>query len=166
MIHAVIGRLANHYSGYGALCILLLCMLSACSSMKSWLTPKRQAQLNIEATAQLNLDITDKPSPLIVWVYQLSSVDEFNNQDFFSLYASAQATLGSQLLDQKRLVLTPGTKQPFNWSLQPETNYLGIFAIYRNLDNTTWKQTLPINKKIYSGKLTLVFGSQGIEVKG
>lgn len=143
----------------------IVLLLTGCSSLKSAFSAKRQIQLPLIASSQLNLDITAKPSPLIVFIYELRSIDDFANQDFFSLYTNAKTILGSNLIATQRIVLIPAMRQSLVWTLQADTHYLGVLAIYRNLDNTTWKQILPVTKGKLPSNIKLVFDNQGIQVK-
>lgn len=120
-----------------AVCLALAAILSTagCSS-----TPKPTAVSgNIEASVGLNPSVTQRPSPLLLRIYELRSAAAFNQADFMSLYQSDQATLGAELITREEVMLQPGETRPFAKKLSGETRFVGVVAAYRNLEQATWR---------------------------
>lgn len=94
---------------------------------------------NIEAAAGLNPSVTQRPSPLLLRIYELKSAAAFNQADFMSLYQADQATLGAELITREEVMLQPGEARPFAKKLSVETRFIGVVAAYRNLEQATWR---------------------------
>ena len=80
----------------------------ACSSVPKATTVNG----SIEAAAGLNPSVTQRPSPLMIRIYELKSAAAFNQADFMSLYQSDQVTLGADLLAKEEMMLQPGESRP------------------------------------------------------
>lgn len=127
--------------------VLLMGGLAACSSLSS-MSPFKPSvaslAANIQAAADLNPSVSQRPSPLRVRVYELKSATAFNQADFMSLYQGDQAALGADLVSREELMLQPGENRPLNKTLAPETRFLGVVAVYRDLERATWRTTVAI----------------------
>lgn len=135
---AVCGR---RRAGAAGAALLLAWALAGCgtSGPKS---PRVEGQ--IAAAAGLNPSINDRPSPLLVRIYELRSPTAFNQADFMSLYQADQATLAADLVAREEVMLQPGEKRPFNKQLSPETRFIGVMAVYRNLERATWRTVVSV----------------------
>ena len=103
-------------------------------------TPKpHKLQLEIKATADVNPDIDNRPSPVILHVLELSAVDEFLKADFFALTSDDASALGGDVLNKTELILTPGSSKSMSLDLKPDTSYVGFVAGYRDIDNARWR---------------------------
>lgn len=99
---------------------------------------------SIQGAAELNPSVSQRPSPLLLRVYELKSPTAFNQADFMALYQSDQATLGADLVAREEIMLAPGETRPYKKSLAPETRFIGIVAAYRNLEKATWRTVVPV----------------------
>lgn len=106
--------------------------------------PQTRILVHLEAVDDLNPDLNDRPSPLIVRLYELKAPGAFTSADFFSLYAKADEVLASELLKQKELIIKPGEKRSLELALTPETRYIGLLAAYRELDRSEWRTVIKI----------------------
>jgi len=124
------------------LMVTTIVFLSGCGA-----APKREVVgLQISATADVNPDLQGRPSPIILHVLELSSEEQFNRLDYVSLTQSSGAALGPDLLGKTRLVLSPGGNSPLPLELNPQTTFIGLVAGYRDLDNATWRTSIPISQ--------------------
>jgi len=124
------------------LIITAVILLSACAG-----TPKKESLgLNISATADVNPDRQGRPSPVIVYILQLSSVEQFNGLDYMSLTQPSGVALGASLLSKKQEVLQPGASRELPLELNPQTTVIGLVAGYRDIDNATWRTSVPITQ--------------------
>ncbi len=134
-------------------------MLSACSSAhNSTLTTI------CIADSQLNPDINNRPSPLVLTMYQLKSITGFKNADFFPLYDKPNKTLGNDLLHREQIEIKPSQRLVITQEILPNAEYIGILAAYRDIDNAQWHRELAI-KKIKNMKITLKLGQRNIILK-
>lgn len=120
--------------------------LIALAGCKSPPPPPPPARIggSIQATAALNPSVSQRPSPLRLRVYELRSPTAFNQADFMALYQGDQAALGADLLGRDEFVLQPGETLPFTKVLAPDTRFIGVFAVYRDLERATWRTVVPV----------------------
>ena len=103
------------------------------------------AEIRISASSNLNPDANSRPSPIVLKIFALRSADGFNNARFFELYENTATTLGLDLLDQVEFQILPGdARDPVELTFDPEARFLGLLAAYRDLDNSVWRTTVPV----------------------
>lgn len=115
----------------------------------------------ITAAADLNPSATQRPSPLVLRIYELRSDAAFSKADFIALYQSEQATLGPDLVLKDEFVVSPGETRPYERTLSIETRYLAVFGAYRNVERAVWRviTAVPAGKAL---KLALRAESQAL----
>jgi type VI secretion system protein VasD len=94
-----------------------------------------------------NPDLTGRPSPVVVRVYELKSLAAFNGADFFSLYEKEQETLGADLIGREEYHLRPGETRPYQRQLQPDTKFIGVVAAFRDIETARWRQSAAVPTK-------------------
>ncbi|MBL8316490.1 MAG: type VI secretion system lipoprotein TssJ [Rubrivivax sp.] len=99
---------------------------------------------SIQAAADLNPSVSQRPSPLLLRVYELKTAAGFNQADFMALYQSDAATLGADMVSREEFTLQPGETRPYNKQLGPETRFLAVFAGFRNLEKARWRVAVPV----------------------
>lgn len=99
---------------------------------------------SIQAAADLNPSVSQRPSPLLLRVYELKTAAGFNQADFMALYQSDTATLGADMVSREEFTLQPGETRPYNKLLGPETRFLAVFAGFRNLEKARWRVAVPV----------------------
>ncbi|WP_051368581.1 type VI secretion system lipoprotein TssJ [Psychromonas sp. SP041] len=129
-------------------------MLSACSSSNIFSSAANalvspSTDLIFHVAEDVNPDLNERPSPVVVTIYQLSSRTIFDNQDFFSLYENAQAILGPDLLTKQELELQPEQEITQTLKLNKNANYVGIVVAYRDVDNSRWRGVVEVSPTGY-----------------
>ena len=99
---------------------------------------------NLQASADMNPSVSQRPSPLLIRIYELKSVAGFNQADFMALYQSDTATLGADMVSREEITLQPGETRPYNKVLGAETRFVAVFAGYRNLEKARWRVAVPV----------------------
>lgn len=120
------------------------------------------ASLTLQAAKYLNPDINGQASPVVVTLYQLKSPFGFDNADYDSLAGNSAHVLGSSLIDKQTTEIRPGQITGVNLALTQGTEYIGIVAAYRDIDQTRWHTVVKLptgNRKI---KLFINLESAGI----
>jgi type VI secretion system protein VasD len=117
----------------------------------------------IKVTPSVNPDIRGRPSPVIVRVYELKALGAFNSADFFSLFEKEQETLGSELVGREEYQMGPGESRPYRRQLQPDTKFIGVVAAFRDLENSRWRQAVPVPAKS-SAVLTVGIDARAVTV--
>jgi len=121
--------------------MLAALLVAACGT-----SPPKPARVSgtIVAAPNLNPSVSDRPSPLRMRVYELKSATAFNQADFMSLYQSDQGALGADLAAREEFILQPGESRPWVKTLNPDTRFIGIVALYRDLEHAVWRTVVPV----------------------
>jgi type VI secretion system protein VasD len=149
--------IAGVIAAFTALAVLAL---SGCKSAPSP-TP---VSGSIQGVSELNPSVNQRPSPLLLRVYELKSETAFNKADFMALYQSDQATLGADLVAREEFMLAPGEIRPYRKTLAPETKFIGVVAAYRDLERATWRTIVPVHKAGQAQKLVIRADSLAVSV--
>jgi type VI secretion system protein VasD len=133
---------------FGSLLLIMALGLAALGGCKSAPAPSPPSMTRVAgsvvASEGLNRSVSQRPSPLSMRVYELRSMAAFNQADFMSLYRSDVSALGLDLVAKEEFVLQPGESRPVLKVLAPETRFLGVVAIYRDLEKATWRTVVHI----------------------
>lgn len=116
-------------------------VLSGCAMLGS--SPAKVSG-SVQAVSGLNPSVNQRPSPLRIVVYELTSAAAFGKADFMALYQQDQATLGQEFVAREELTLQPGETRPYARTLAPQTRVLGVLAVYRDLERATWRTTVTV----------------------
>ncbi len=98
----------------------------------------------VSAAANLNPSVSQRPSPLVIRLYELRALTDFAKADFMALYQSDVATLGSGLVLRDEFTLQPGESRPYQRTLAPETRFVAVFAAYRDVERATWRASAAV----------------------
>jgi type VI secretion system protein VasD len=127
-----------------AILMMSAAWLGACSSSP----PKPQPiKMNIVVSADVNPDAANRPSPIVVRVYQLKDDAAFKEADFFALNDKEQATLAAALVSREEFELTPGEHRAVDFKLSPDAHFVGVAAAYRDIRNAQWRAEIGVVKK-------------------
>lgn len=138
--------------------LLLLFLLASCGSLSK--TSNAIAIVKLSAAENINPDNNGRPSPIVVLIYELSALREFDSQDFFDLYDDASSTLSNTMIKTHELEITPNSSLINQIILQENTKHLGIILAFRDINKAQWKYDikLPTEKEseifINVGKLS------------
>jgi len=114
--------------------------LMACAS-----APKpAQLAATLQASERVNPSTSQRPSPLLVRVYELKTAAAFNSADFMSLYQRDKAELGADLLGKEEFMLAPGETKKFAKTLAPDTRFLGVVAAFRDVEHARWRSIVAV----------------------
>lgn len=103
---------------------------------------------SLETTPGVNPDITDRPSPIWVRLYQLRSIGVFGGADFTALFERDIDVLGAEMLQRYEYVMTPNhvvepQKQPV--TLHEDTRFIGVVAAYHDINRAHWRDMVAVN---------------------
>lgn len=119
-----------------------LIAVSACSRDKA--PDPSPVELAISASSQVNPDRNDRPSPVLVRVYELRSPGTFETADFFALIEQDQAVLGREMVNRWEFQLDPGEQRTFEASFDAASGFLGLVAAFRDIEHARWRAATPI----------------------
>ena len=115
--------------------LLTILMFSGCSN-----TPEpTYVALTLNASANLNPDHVDRPSPLVIRIIELSSITSLENAEFFDLYNNAKANLGPDFIAEEEIILRPGDKKIIKLKLSEKGQYLAVIGAYQNIESADWR---------------------------
>ncbi|MFO1434485.1 MAG: type VI secretion system lipoprotein TssJ [Candidatus Competibacteraceae bacterium] len=138
------------------LVLLLVGLMGGCGSSKPPLLsavgpppppplpPPTRVVMEVAASADLNPNLLNQPSPLQLRIYELKTPGVFDRADFFTLYEQEKTVLGADLLAQEQKLIKPGAVQRLQRTLQAETRYLGFLAAYRDIDRAQWRTIIAV----------------------
>jgi type VI secretion system protein VasD len=111
--------------------------------------PPKPTQLtgSIQVAAQVNPNSGNRPSPLLLRVYELKAVAAFNGAAFASLYEHDTSELGADLVGREEYVLAPGETKGFSKTLSPDTRFLGVIGAFRDFDHSRWRSVVAVDPK-------------------
>jgi type VI secretion system protein VasD len=104
----------------------------------------KQLSINVLASAVMNPDVRNRPSPVLVRIYELRSAAQFESLDFLSLHDKDQALLAADILSRDEFVIQPGESRQMRRSLGPESKFVGAIAAFRDLERARWRALVPL----------------------
>lgn len=119
---------------------------------------------NIQSVYYLNPNRYNRPSPIIIVIYQLKNASSFKHTDFYSIYNHASKTLGDSLIDKEQIEIKPNQTKNLKLHLSTKANYVGIIAAYRNINRAQWRRIIEIPTNIKAIKFNLELQSQSLAI--
>lgn len=113
--------------------LLVLALLGGCSAMDPL------TELRVNSTDSINPDSSDRASPLVIQIFELSDGDSFEDADFYDLYDDPEGVLGEDLVSVREIVLKPAEQWERSLNLDEDTRYLGALGAFRNIENADWR---------------------------
>lgn len=117
---------------------------------------------DIAVSADVNPDRNQRPSPIVVVMFQLKAADAFNNADFFSLYAPEAEIVKGDLISRTQLTLEPGEMRPLEAEFDEAARFVGVIAAYRDIDNAQWRDFVELPEKGFFKK---IFSRKKLKIK-
>ncbi|MGI9336034.1 MAG: type VI secretion system lipoprotein TssJ [Gammaproteobacteria bacterium] len=142
------------YCLHAVLVMALASSLSACTTTIAGVTKgildkiteedPTTVSITFKSSSGLNPSAANRPSPVVVRLYELSSLGALERADFFSLYDDAETVLGADLHGSEELRILPGQTRSVERELDPESKYVAIVAAYRNIENARWRDSYEV----------------------
>jgi len=95
--------------------------------------------VRIEPAEMINPDSSERASPVVIRIYELSSSGAFKDADFFKLYDDADDVLGNDLISVEDMVVRPGQVHHHMMRLSSDTRYIGVMAAFRDIQSAQWR---------------------------
>lgn len=119
--------------------------LGACGSAPQQPDPTT-IELTVIAAPDANADPAGNGLPVVVRIYELKNTGRFDGADFYSLYDNEATTLESDLIAREQLDMRPGQAREIVRKADTGTQYLGVLAAFREIDQSQWKLVLPLKQ--------------------
>jgi type VI secretion system protein VasD len=130
---------------------LLLAGCLALAACKSAPPKPKVLKLNVAVSTDANPDGQNRPSPIVIRVYQLKDDAAFKDADYFALYDKEQATLAASLISRQEFEVAPGGQQLLDYQLSPDARFVGVTAGYRNIRDASWRAEIGSQDKGLAG---------------
>jgi type VI secretion system protein VasD len=100
--------------------------------------------MEFDAAQDVNPDSRGRASPVVVRVYELTGLGNFNSADFLGLFEREQVTLGASLLSRDEVQLRPGQTNQIKLVPKSGTRYIAVAAAFRDLERSVWRSALEV----------------------
>ncbi|MFC3147623.1 type VI secretion system lipoprotein TssJ [Piscinibacterium candidicorallinum] len=128
---------------FGALSVsVLLLALAGCGAAPK-ATPTK-LNISVAVASNANPDTRNRPSPIVVRVYELRAPAGFEAADFFALFDKDREALAADLQARDEFTLQPGETKSIARDAKPESRHIAVFAAFRDLERATWRGTVPL----------------------
>jgi type VI secretion system protein VasD len=110
--------------------------------------PPTTVNIDLVASSDVNPDRNDRPSPILVRVYELRSAGVFQGADFFSLLEQDSSVLGADQVSRWEYQLEPGQQERLIFTAQQGSGHVAVVAAYRDIEHARWRavQALDANQ--------------------
>ncbi|MGP2658164.1 type VI secretion system lipoprotein TssJ [Malaciobacter sp. WC5094] len=123
--------------------VIIAIGLVGCSSKPTHL------ELVVNSTNDLNPDINNVSSPLMLTFYELESAENFMKYDYWTLMQESGKNLNRDLISQSKHVITPHQKQTYKIVFNDNAKFLGVVGQFRNIKNK-WKYVINLEEDTYN----------------
>ena len=140
-------------------------LLAGCFGKKPPPMPEQpkpaKLDLMVNASTDLNPDATGRASPLVVRIYALRQMTEFEKADFFALFEKDEQVLAAALVKREEIILRPGDSLTQQREYPPDVQFVAVMAAYRDVERSAWRASSPIAPGS-TGVVTLKAGAKGV----
>lgn len=105
-------------------------------------TPQpRKVTLRIHAGEKLNVNNELRSLSIVVRIYKLKRLESFSSAPYsaFGQTTAEAAAFGSDVIEAREVVLTPGQRHEVIETLPSEAGYLGVVALFRSPAESRWR---------------------------
>ncbi|WP_454806956.1 type VI secretion system lipoprotein TssJ [Paraburkholderia fungorum] len=106
---------------------------------------KQVKVLNVDLTARasINPDEAMRSTSVAVRVYQLKDRRRIDQASYDDLLKNDKTVLAQDLRDNMATIVSPGASVSISQPMQPDTQYVGVVAFYRNPDSRgSWRRVI------------------------
>ncbi len=127
------------------LVLFIVLGFSACSSKPTHI------ELVVRTSNDLNPDINNVSSPLMLTFYELESAENFLKYDYWTLMEDSGKNLNRDLISQSKHIIIPNQQQTYKFAFDKDTRFLGIVANYREIQKSSdWKKVINLEQDEYN----------------
>lgn len=141
-------------------------LLSACAALLWGCAsgPKpTPVDIQLAGAATVNPDSRNRPSPVMVRVYELKTPAAFESADFFSLFDKDRETLAADMNARDEFVLQPGQTLSLKRLAKPDTRFIAVLAAYRDLERSRWRAVTALDPG-KSQVVNITAGARAVEI--
>ncbi len=131
--------------GHGGVSLVLVCALLLVGCRGNAENP-HAFSFRLNASEDVNPDITGRPSPVRFWLLTLSDDEVLRHPDFFSLVEGGAVSPALGVLARRSLMLRPGETMDITLSPPNAGRFIALVAEFRDLTGGRWHQLWPIDR--------------------
>lgn len=125
--------------------ILAFLLVQGCSSEPEKPEPPPTIiSAKIAVSGKANPDVSGRPSPIVIRMYELKSLGKYVEGDFYDLFENYDSSLGSDLLSSEQFHLKPGDIKTLKHEVSADTRFIAVVAAYRDIDRAVWRDSIMI----------------------
>ena len=142
-----------------------LCLIGCASKPKPESPPTPTSIKGaIVASSNVNPDRNGRASPVVMKLFELRSLAQFQVADFFSLFEKEKEALGAELVAREEYTLMPGARTELVRQVHPETRHVGVIVAFRDLERSSWRASLPVSVNQVTPFVVLLEGTKVLMV--
>lgn len=119
-------------------------VLSGCATTMSREPKASRLTFSAVGAANLNPDSSGNASPLVIRIYALRDLTEFNVADYFALYDRDEEVLAQDLVKRDEIIIEPGQTLTLDREFPPEMRFVGVLAAFREVGQAKWRASTDI----------------------
>ncbi|MGQ8367225.1 type VI secretion system lipoprotein TssJ [Glaciecola sp. 1036] len=123
----------------------------------------RDFSYEIIASENINPDINQQASSVLVRVYQLNNRVNFEKARYEDLFDSDKNTLGAEFISVNEYLIDPGTSKSLDADVSATTKFIGIAVGFRSANAVNWRTIVSMPEKSSLDPMGL-FGSGGVQI--
>lgn len=133
-------------SRYTAAALFALLAITAVLGLSACTTPR--IDVYVASQPNVNPDDSNRPSPVIIRIYELRNDMAFEQADFYTLFEQFYQVLAADILSAKELTCVPGRAYEVNYMpISSDVRFLGIVAGFRQMERAHWRLLVPVNSE-------------------
>ena len=117
-------------------------LLSGCGDAPPLPPPPGILDITIAADQDINPDDRNRPSPVIVTLYQLSAKGAFSAEDYFALSDGKQ--IAPDLMARDQISINPGERKTLSEPVKETAQFFAIVASFQQIDKAAWKAVVQV----------------------
>ena len=124
--------------------VLFVFLVFVCMSLGAGCS-KPRVEMAVASQPNVNPDHSNRPSPIIVKIYELRNDLTFKQAEFNTLFDTPLQVLGADLIAADELVFIPGEARRVAYQPNTNTRFVGIVAGFRQMDRALWRVLKPVD---------------------
>lgn len=123
-------------------------------------------QFHIESDVNPDIENRDRPSPIVVRIYELMSPESFEQAEFRDIYFNDKEVLGEDFVKKHALkAFLPGTSRRDHFFLKRGTTHIGLFAEFSDYKDAKYRVVLPVDEYLTTTQNVKLFHKSMILLK-
>jgi type VI secretion system protein VasD len=106
-----------------------------------------EVEVKFFVKADINPDDNNRPSPLVVRIYELAATETFTQANFRDLFLNDKEVLGGDFIKVHKLKpLVPGVDRNDYFKLKEGTAFVGLFAEFNQYKDADFRIVIPVDE--------------------